>query len=226
MFQEFFTKLLANPITMIDLETLDVSPRAVVLSIGAIVFDFKRMQTLRTYEATLQLEDQTAAGRTVKTSTVHWWLEQSSEARLAITSPDALARKSISYDLMLKELKSFLPSDGFVTAKPAMFDLAILSDMHGGDLFRHRRGFDMHTLCCVIDPNRELCPQNALAHSALADARWQLEWLVNIVKKMDDWAGRRSRVPTNYSWSIIQKVEPELRSGAEIDALNSGVKAA
>lgn len=185
MFQEFFTKLLANPITMIDLETLDVSPRAVVLSIGAIVFDFKRMQTLRTYEATLQLEDQTAAGRTVKTSTVHWWLEQSSEARLAITSPDALARKSISYDLMLKELKSFLPSDGFVTAKPAMFDLAILSDMHGGDLFHHRRGFDMHTLCCVIDPNRELCPQNALAHSALADARWQLEWLINIVKKME-----------------------------------------
>lgn len=107
-----------------------------------------------------------------------------------------------------------------------MFDLAILSDMNGGDLFRHRRGFDMHTMCCVIDPNRELCPKNDLAHSALADARWQLEWLVNIVKKMDDWAGRSSRVPTNYSWSIIQNVEPELRSGAEIDALNSGVKAA
>ena len=54
MFQEFFTKLLANPITMIDLETLDVSPRAVVLSIGAIVFDFKRMQTayVRSHAAT------------------------------------------------------------------------------------------------------------------------------------------------------------------------------
>ena len=226
MFQEFFTKLLANPITMIDLETLDVSPRAVVLSIGAIVFDFKRMQTLRTYEATLQLEDQTAAGRTVKTSTVHWWLEQSSEARLAITSPDALARKSISYDLMLKELKSFLPFDGFVTAKPAMFDLAILSDMHGGDLFRHRRGFDMHTLCCVVDPNRELCPKNALAHSALADARWQLEWLVNIVKKMDDWQAANLSFQRTISGQLFRVVEPELRSGAEIDALNSGVKAA
>ena len=226
MFQEFFTKLLANPITMIDLETLDVSPRAVVLSIGAIVFDFKRMQTLRTYEATLQLEDQTAAGRTVKTSTVHWWLEQSSEARLAITNPDALARKLISYDVMLKELKSFLPSDGFVTAKPAMFDLAILSDMHGGDLFRHRRGFDMHTLCCVIDPNRELCPQNALAHSALADARWQLEWLVNIVKKMDDWQAANLSFQRTISGQLFRVVEPELRSGAEIDALNSGVKAA
>ena len=226
MFQEFFTKLLANPITMIDLETLDVSPRAVVLSIGAIVFDFKRMQTLRTYEATLQLEDQTAAGRTVKTSTVHWWLEQSSEARLAITSPDALARKSISYDLMLKELKSFLPSDGFVTAKPAMFDLAIISDMHGGDLFRHRRGFDMHTLCCVIDPNRELCPQNALAHSALADARWQLEWLVNIVKKMDDRQAANLSFQRTISGQLFRVVEPELRSGAEIDALNSGAKAA
>ena len=226
MFQEFFTKLLANPITMIDLETLDVSPRTVVLSIGAIVFDFKRMQTLRTYEATLQLEDQMATGRTVKTSTVHWWLEQSSEARLAITSPDALARKSISYDLMLKELKSFLPSDGFVTAKPAMFDLAILSDMHGGDLFRHRRGFDMHTLCCVIDPNRELCPKNALAHSALADARWQLEWLVNIVKKMDDWQAANLSFQRTISGQLFRVVEPELRSGAEIDALNSGVKAA
>lgn len=226
MFQEFFTKLLANPITMIDLETLDVSPRAVVLSIGAIVFDFKRMQTLRTYEATLQLEDQTAAGRTVKTSTVHWWLGQSSEARLAITNPDALARKLISYDVMLKELKSFLPSDGFVTAKPAMFDLAILSDMHGGDLFRHRRGFDMHTLCCVIDQNRELCPQNALAHSALADARWQLEWLVNIVKKMDDWQAANLSFQRTISGQLFRVVEPELRSGAEIDALNSEVKAA
>ena len=215
MFTPFFEKLLANPITMIDLETLDVSPRSAVLSIGAIVFDFRRMEVLRTYEATLMLEDQMAEGRTVKTSTVHWWLNQSPGARMSITNASPLARKLIPHAQMLQELKLFIPVDGLVIAKPAMFDIAILNDMHGGDLFNYRRAFDMHSLCTVIDPRRELSPSNPVAHSALHDARWQLEWLVSIVQKMHGWAYNDSHIPTKHPWPEISHNPPILFSRDE-----------
>ena len=215
MFTPFFEKLLANPVTMIDLETLDVSPRSVVLSIGAIVFDFQKMEVLRTYEATLMLEDQMAEGRTVKTSTLLWWLKQSPEARMSITDASPLARKQISHALMLQELKQFMPVDGLVIAKPAMFDIAILNDMHGGDLFNYRRAFDMHSLCTMVDPKRELSPSNSLAHSALHDARWQLEWLVNIVQKMHGWAYNHSHIPAKQPWPEISHNPPILFSKDE-----------
>lgn len=70
---------------MIDLETLDVSPTAVVSALGAVEFDLTG--PLARFYKVLELGDQQAHGRTMRPQTVCWWMGQSAEAREIYTSP-------------------------------------------------------------------------------------------------------------------------------------------
>ena len=198
MFAKFLENLRKDPVTMIDLETLDVAPSAVVLSIGAAVYDFRSQIITRELYCTLRIEEQLAQGRTVSTNTLHWWLDMTDEARGALTKPESLERqskesdvyssKAVSYASALSILKHFIPEKGFIIAKPSTFDLAILNDMAKGDLFHYRRAFDMSTMLAMLDPDRESCPPNALAHNAIQDVKWQTEWFANVIKKIDHLA--------------------------------------
>lgn len=211
MFQKFLASLLAHPVTMIDLETLDVKPSAIVMSAAAIVFDFKRMKTLRTYEATLDIESQIAAHRTASTSTLQWWLGSTSDgARSAITRPRKSAQKNILPERCCADLKLVLPQDGLVIAKPAMFDLPILNDLFQGDWYKYRRAFDMQTMLTMVDPDRAMQPKNNVHHDALEDCRWQLAWLVNVVMYMDLFLSKCSTEPPFFT-SVI----PDLYADGE-----------
>lgn len=64
---------------MIDLETLSIRTNAVVLSIGAVIFDENNI--IDTLHLFLEPESQEAKGRSILPSTVMWWLQQSDEAR-------------------------------------------------------------------------------------------------------------------------------------------------
>ena len=68
---------------MIDLETLDTSPTAVVLSLGAVAFDpYTHAHGATFYvEFTNFLEQQTGVGRTISPSTMLWWMQQNATAR-------------------------------------------------------------------------------------------------------------------------------------------------
>ncbi len=68
---------------MLDLETLDTQPTAVVVSIGAVAFDPATGLGKEFYEV-LELEEQAEYGRTLNAGTVAWWLQQSEEARKAV----------------------------------------------------------------------------------------------------------------------------------------------
>lgn len=79
---------------MVDLETLDVMPRAVILSIGAVAFNLNEQEsvrdflygvdcTARSFAQRLSLEGQIPE-RSVSASTFQWWLQQSDEARKAL----------------------------------------------------------------------------------------------------------------------------------------------
>ena len=65
------------PNVMLDLETLDTHPTAVVLSIGAVC-DADPTNTFQMY---LEIEPQVAYGATISTSTLSWWLGQNEVAR-------------------------------------------------------------------------------------------------------------------------------------------------
>jgi len=71
---------MANDI-MIDLETLDNRPEAVVLTIGAVRFDPKGSGIVEKLELRPTIEDQTEIyKRTISEDTIQWWAQQSPEA--------------------------------------------------------------------------------------------------------------------------------------------------
>lgn len=66
---------------MIDLETLDTKPSAIVLSIGACFFDLKKGEIGATFHTYLTIKDQDKKGRTFSEETLRWWMGQSDAAK-------------------------------------------------------------------------------------------------------------------------------------------------
>ena len=75
---------------MVDIETLDTQQSAVVLSIGAVVFDPHSKALGETFyvEFTDDLESQQTKGRTISADTVRWWMMQSDAAKVVFAKRD------------------------------------------------------------------------------------------------------------------------------------------
>jgi hypothetical protein len=71
---------------MFDLETLDTKPSAVVLSLGAVKFDPRQKgldPDAERLSLRLEIDPQSAMGRTISDDTIAWWATQSKEAQEA-----------------------------------------------------------------------------------------------------------------------------------------------
>ena len=83
---------------MLDLETLDTTSSAVVISIGAVAFDPHTNELGdRFYVETVEdTEAQQARGRTISGDTVRWWMQQDVLAKrvFATPPPDGVERVS------------------------------------------------------------------------------------------------------------------------------------
>lgn len=62
---------------MADIETLDLGPRSVILSIGVVLFDEK--EDHEAYRFVLPISEQLAKGRTISESTLQFWMGQPRE---------------------------------------------------------------------------------------------------------------------------------------------------
>lgn len=116
---------------MIDIETLDVRPTALVLSIGAVEFYPQRHNYIsRVFYRAIDPFTAQAAGLTISASTVMWWMSQSQEAR------DALAINPVPIVQALMDLIVFLtprstePQEISVWAHSPSFDLVILENAY------------------------------------------------------------------------------------------------
>lgn len=74
---------------MMDLETLDTKPGAVLLSIGAVVFDYKNDLLGAEFHQIINVASSVAAGCTISQSTTDWWAKQSAEARKTLDDAQA-----------------------------------------------------------------------------------------------------------------------------------------
>lgn len=109
---------------MIDLETLDTTPSAVILSIGVAEFDPYKNKIGKTFYRTIGTKF-VQPGRTISIDTVAWWMEQSDAAREAITNPTNV----VSLGSALSALTEFLGPDidnTVVWGNGATFDISIL----------------------------------------------------------------------------------------------------
>lgn len=177
---------------MVDVETLDTRPSAVMLSIGAVRFDIEKPQVYdaHTFHVHIDIDSCLAHGRTVSGSTIMWWLDQSDEARRKMTAPNRVLMRDA-----LLQLSSFIKPTDRVWGNGAGFDNVILADAYKslglslpwrfwGDMC-YRTMKNMHRDV----PKPEF---DDVKHDALADALHQAAHLQLIYQKIRQPAAQTS----------------------------------
>lgn len=186
---------------MIDLETLDTRPSAIVLSVGAVVWQTHTLDgelgiilTYDTVDRFLRkpsIEPQTMAMRTMSESTLLWWQRQDPTARAEAFDPVRQDIETVFTDLMLfakaYEVNRFW-------ASPATFDFPIiegLAENFGlGVPWSYRQKYDVRTV--VLEANYSASDHEApgvrgIPHTPVFDCEWQIDLLTAARAKL----GRR-----------------------------------
>lgn len=173
---------------MLDLETLDTAPTAVVLSIGAVAFDPYSNEIGETF----YVESDSAAhqqknGRTISGATVRWWMQQSEEARKVF---GALPELGTPTNTALRMFTDFVGRNGQDNVKVwgngADFDNVILGSLF--ESYGMPRPWSYSKNRCYrtmknigIGPRRPK-DREGVHHNALDDAITQAKHLQEIFK--------------------------------------------
>lgn len=158
---------------MVDIETLDTEPTALVLSVGAVKFDPYTNETpfekIVWYPA---LEEQLTLGRTISDSTLEWWSKQNPEIlERALTDEDR-----ITLNDFFKSFNRYLVGMDKIWCQGPQFDMVILEDLYRKASHHVSWQFwqiaDSRTLFNIMprDPRKDI--QQDL-HDAGADAYYQ-----------------------------------------------------
>lgn len=167
---------------MIDIETLSLSPNAYVTQVGVCIANTELREYLMLPENFWVSEYQPGK---MNFDTVSWWMAQDRKAAESVFKKDAerVTPKEIFETL---EYHVSLYPGMTIWGSPAMFDLPILTTFFGDRkpwVYNMER--DMMTLYKLIDPKGELNPPpNELAHDAASDAKWQMDYLFNLLDKL------------------------------------------
>ncbi len=166
---------------MIDLETMSMSMRAAIVSIGAVTFTTDSpLSSMRSpFYRNVDLQSCLHAGLEVDGATVYWWLNQSEEARESLLSdPQPLAEA-------LVRLREWLPDGAMIWSNGAAFDLPILRSAYEacGLTLPWSRGNEQcfRTLKGLTKGKVDLPPDPGTKHNALDDAAWQAACAVRML---------------------------------------------
>jgi hypothetical protein len=157
----------------IDIETLDITPDAVVLTIGGVKFDpFTKEAPYSDLYIRMDADQQMEAGRTVSEDTLKWWNTQPQE--IQDEAFDTEGRTSV--EDTFTQLNKWLVGVDKLWCQGPVFDICILENMyrqydkHFNWVFWNIR--DSRTLFGLMpeDPRKKF---KFAAHNALEDSRVQ-----------------------------------------------------
>lgn len=165
---------------MVDLETLDTSVTAAILSIGACRFNETEIDNDGFYRA-ITIQSNIDEHRTISGNTLAWWVGQGDKAKRVFADPAA-----VPLGQALDELRAWLGTpveakNKRVYGNGSNFDISILDHAYaaGGQTspweFYNVRCF--RTLKSLPSARNVPKPENALAHNALFDAIAQAQHL-------------------------------------------------
>lgn len=110
---------------MIDCETLSVEPNAVILTIGAVLFDPRSTGIIDRIEIRPTIEDQTDIYcRDISESTVKWWSQQS-ESAIEEAMGD---RGRVSFREAMETLYKFCWQRDKIWANGSIFDVVLVEN--------------------------------------------------------------------------------------------------
>ncbi len=168
---------------MIDIETLSTQPNAVVLSIGAVIFNDNGI--IDSFYTVLDAEIQVT--RDICHETVKWWNNQDYRIKEELFDNPYKAHPKFSLDTFNEFITMFNPSE--IWANGPDFDCIILNSLSNDFLsfnildFRKYRCF--RTLKKLIPLDESEIAPNTSAHNALSDAVWQANYVIQALKKLN-----------------------------------------
>lgn len=190
---------------MFDLETLDTKPSAVVLSVGAVVWETMKNEELgltwepvEKFQGVLNMTEQFLRKRTVSQDTLLWWLQQD---RTAIAEAFDPIRKPASK--VLCDFADFVgkyadpevgdPGINAFWASPATFDFPIWEDLamtFGCYVpWTYRQKYDVRTVvreACYSAKDHELTvPLSGIPHCPVYDCEKQIDLLTAARNKIE-----------------------------------------
>lgn len=162
-------------IGMLDAESLGLTPDSVVTQIALCVYDLANDKVVNELCWWPDLAEQ--RDRVIDPTTVAWWMQQEREAQNGVFRPPAVTYKAN----ILQQMRTATERIS-VWAKPAMFDLPLLTSYFGVKPWSYRDERDMQTLVRLCDPINSLQPDisGTTAHDARSDALWQARYLARI----------------------------------------------
>lgn len=185
-----------NRILMLDVEALDLQPTAVVLQVGAQVVELSPYKVVFQTSFWPDLEEQ--KGRTITADTVLWWMQQKPEAqRRVMAGHVGSLQPNVSRAELFKTVSQWLsPGDwgfriGTVWAKPAGFDLTMLTNYFGEKPWGYRQERCLQTVARLLDPEGNMRPPHdeSLRHDAQYDADWQCCYLGKLYQQFPSLPG-------------------------------------
>ena len=115
---------------MIDIETLSTSPNALILTIGAIIFnpkdDIIPLKDMKTFYKRIDIESCKVLDLDIDNNTLKWWKTQSKEARFEVF--ENKEREPIK-DILIG-LTNFIKNCKHVWANSPSFDCVILENVY------------------------------------------------------------------------------------------------
>lgn len=153
---------------MVDIETLGLEPGAVIVSIGAVVFD--RHGTGERFYGSIDCASCEAAGLHVDADTLEWWQDQPPEVQEQLDGGDPLAD-------VLEAFAAFVDDAEELWANSPAFDCEHLEAAYGAvdivEPWEYYQERDYRTLTHL--PGVVELDEPATAHHALDDAVAQAE---------------------------------------------------
>jgi hypothetical protein len=166
---------------MVDLETMAVTPRAVVLTLGAVHFNPYGMGYSDKLYLRFDLDDQDKLNREIDPNTLDWWSKQDPKVMEEAFSPDDRVPLASAMD----QFHKFAWGCDAFWAHGSLFDIAILEDIYRQIQkpvpWQYWQIRDTRTIFDLgWDPDM---PQ-ASKHDALQDAIRQAAGVQNIYSKL------------------------------------------
>lgn len=175
---------------MLDFETLDTTPTAQVLSIGAFKFDpyvpltvtslddFKQAHASQCFQALMTPQP----NRTISVDTVMWWMQQSSDALSMVSKQSRNQWENVLvHDFPAWYASGPRPEQCY--SFPGTFDLPILQSLYdqlgASSPIRYYEWRDLRTLGSVTKVERKSVstPYWIVEHDALHDCIKQALWV-------------------------------------------------
>jgi hypothetical protein len=164
---------------MIDIETLGTKPYSIVLSIGAVEFDFESKQTGKEFYERIELQSSIDSKLRMSADTMKWWFNQSREAQKELfINPKPLKE-------VLSLFTTFCKGKGYtVWGNSAKFDLGLIDNLY--DI--HKQGIpwgkwseaDVRTLSWLRPEIKKNYIHKGVDHNAISDCYKQIGYCTEI----------------------------------------------